>query len=146
MFICHIRIIVNNAPLTKNLGGQGSDVILSKKIPKRLREKARQLFEAIRDQFPECENAWDIISFALHDKSSVIYKERIPVDVRAKIIVRNHVRHVKTPYELYLGDGVERDKAREAIRAVQEEKMLELRGLLPRKCSTKEMLERKFNG
>lgn len=119
---------------------------MSKRIPKRLREKARQLFEAIRDQFPGCENAWDIVSFALNDRFSIVYKERLPISVRAKIIVSNHVRHTKTPYERLLGDGIEREEARRAIKKIQEETLLELRGILPPKCSKEQMLKQKFNG
>lgn len=117
---------------------------MSKKIPKRYRERAQSLFQAIKQEFPSCENPWPIIEFALNDKRSVAFVDKIPITRRAEIIVRNHVRHVKTPYEKLLNLGLEREEARQAIRAKQEETLCELRGILPQKCSTQKMLQQKY--
>lgn len=117
---------------------------MPRKIPKRHRERARELFEVIKERFPLCEDPWPIIAFALNDKKSIAFVERIPLPIRAEIMVRNHIRHVKTPYEQLLSQGIEREIARQVIRKEQENKLCELRGTLPPKCSLKEMLNKKF--
>ncbi|HRY62707.1 MAG TPA: DUF2293 domain-containing protein [Candidatus Paceibacterota bacterium] len=100
---------------------------MSKKIPKRYRERARQLFNEIRRQFPSCQDPWPIIAFALNNKNSVVFDGTVPVAEQAELIVKGRVRHVDTNYEKLLSQGIEREEARRAICREQNKKLCELR-------------------